>query len=149
MSKICDYLDLFSLFSCCCVADHGALLDHLKKKGAFNNEGKKDFCTEAEWSARLSQHLLTRLFDEIPRMDISKHHREIVPSNPCPGKEKDTNIGELRPDTSFGKYKSLPICNVSLCFSCCFYCFYNTQLLCTNNLQPWPGIADLRIHVFT
>ena len=96
-----------------CVADHGALLDHLRKKGDPEDEGKKDFCNEGEWSARLSQHLLTRLVDEIPRMDTSKHHREIVPSNQCPGNEKDTLIGELHTDTSFGKYKSLSTCNVS------------------------------------
>ena len=132
-----------------CVADHGALLDHLKKKGDPENEGKKDFYHDGEWSARLSQHLLTKLVDEIPQMDISKHHREIVPSNQCPGKEKDTLIGELLTDTSFGKYKSLPICNVSLCFSCCFYGFYNTQLLGTGHFQPWTGIVDLRICVFS
>ena len=103
MLKNFVYLNLYSLFSCC-VADHGALLDHLIKKGDPKNEpSKKDFCYEGEWTARLSQHLLTKLVDEIPQMDISKHHREMVPSNQCPGKEKDTLIGELLTDTSFGK----------------------------------------------
>ena len=103
MLKICVYLDLCSLYSCCCVADHGALLDHLKKKGDPENECKKDFYHEGEWTARLSQHLLTKLVDEIPRMDTSKYHREIVPSNQWPGKEKGTLIGGLHTDTSFGK----------------------------------------------
>ena len=52
--------------------------------GRTMEKGKDDFDREGEWAVRLSQHLFSKLVDEMPELDSNIDYRDAMIKRICP-----------------------------------------------------------------
>ena len=80
------------------ISDHLALTAH---KEETMEKGKDDFDREGEWAVRLSQHLFSKLVDEMPELDSNIDYRDAMIKRICPCNDKDEIVGKVNEDISY------------------------------------------------